>query len=80
VQGIDRNRTDAALVQGLIDIGHALDVVVVAEGVETREAWNLLAEWGCDLAQGYYAATPRPADELVDWLNQSWPAVASRVA
>jgi diguanylate cyclase (GGDEF)-like protein len=76
VHGICRSKTDGALVHGLIDIGHALGLVVVAEGVETREAWNLLAEWGCDLAQGYYVASPRPADELVDWLSQSWPAVA----
>lgn len=76
VNGICRSRTDAALVQGLIDIGHSLGLVVVAEGVETREAWNLLAEWGCDLAQGYYVAGARPADGLVDWLNESWPAVA----
>jgi len=76
VQGLGRSKTDGALVHGLIDIGHALGLVVVAEGVETREAWNVLGELGCDLAQGYYVASPRPADELVDWLNDSWPAVA----
>jgi len=76
VHGLGRSKTDGALVQGLIDIGHALGLVVVAEGVETREAWNVLADWGCDLAQGFYVASPRPADELVDWLNDSWPAVA----
>jgi EAL domain-containing protein (putative c-di-GMP-specific phosphodiesterase class I) len=49
---------------------------VVAEGVETRNAWSVLAEWGCDYAQGFYVASPRPADELMDWLGQRWPAVA----
>jgi len=49
---------------------------VVAEGVETREAWTVLAEWGCDLAQGFYVAGPRPAHELVDWVRGRWPAVA----
>jgi EAL domain-containing protein (putative c-di-GMP-specific phosphodiesterase class I) len=76
VHGLGRSKTDGALVHGLIDIGHALGLVVVAEGVETREAWNELGELGCDLAQGYYVARPRRADELVDWLNDSWPAVA----
>jgi diguanylate cyclase (GGDEF)-like protein len=76
VHGLGRSETDAALVRGLIDIGHALGLTVVAEGVETREAWHVLAEWGCDFAQGFYVAGPRPAAELVDWLSDSWPAVA----
>ena len=76
IHALGRSETDAALVRGLIDIGHALGLKVVAEGVETREAWNLLADWGCDFAQGYYVAGPRPANELVDWLRGSWPAVA----
>lgn len=76
VHGVGRNRTDAALVRGLVNIGHSLGLEVVAEGVETREAWNVLGDWGCDLAQGFYVAGPRPADELVDWLSESWPAVA----
>jgi len=76
VHGLGRSRTDAALVRGMIDIGHALGLTVVAEGVETREAWKVLHEWGCDYAQGFYVASPRRADELVEWLGASWPAVA----
>ncbi len=76
VHGLGKNATDAALVRGMIDIGHSLGLAVVAEGVETRAAWNVLAEWGCDYAQGFYVATPRSADELIDWLGASWPAVA----
>ena len=73
---LGRSETDAALVRGLIEIGHTLGLSVVAEGVETREAWNVLASWGCDYAQGFYVASPRPADDLVDWLARRWPAVA----
>jgi EAL domain-containing protein (putative c-di-GMP-specific phosphodiesterase class I) len=76
VHGLGRSATDAALVRGMIDIGHALGLTVVAEGVETRQAWNALAEWGCDYAQGFYVAGPRSADELVTWLAGAWPAVA----
>lgn len=76
VHGLGTSPTDSAVVHGMIDIGHALGLVVVAEGVETREAWNVLADWGCDLAQGFYVAGPRPADELVDWLTDGWPQVA----
>jgi diguanylate cyclase (GGDEF)-like protein len=76
VHGLGTNTTDAALVRGMIDIGHALGLTVVAEGVETRQAWNVLGNWGCDLAQGFYVASPRPPDELVEWLDGRWPAVA----
>jgi diguanylate cyclase (GGDEF)-like protein len=76
VHGLGRSTKDAALVHGMVEIGHALGLAVVAEGVETREAWNVLAGWGCDYAQGFYVAGPRPADELVDWLRGRWPAVA----
>jgi len=76
VHGLGRSPTDAAIVRGMVNIGHALGLSVVAEGVETRDAWTVLAEWGCDLAQGFYVAGPRPANELVDWLRGRWPAVA----
>lgn len=76
IRGMERNSADAALVAGMIDIGHALGLDVVAEGVETREAWLRLAGWGCDYAQGFYVAGPRPAAELAAWLEGSWPAVA----
>ncbi len=76
VHGLGTNTTDAALVRGMIDIGHALGLTVVAEGVETRQAWSVLAEWGCDSAQGFYVASPRVSDELVEWLDERWRAVA----
>jgi EAL domain-containing protein (putative c-di-GMP-specific phosphodiesterase class I) len=76
VHGLGRSRADAALVSGLIEIGHSLELTVVAEGVETREAWNVLAELGCDRAQGFYVARPRAADELAEWMRERWPAVA----
>lgn len=76
VHGLGRSSADAALVAGMIDIGHALGLQVVAEGVETREAWHTLTEWGCDCAQGFYVAHPRPAGELTAWLSEQWPAVA----
>jgi diguanylate cyclase len=60
----------------MVDIGHALGLSVVAEGVETREAWQVLAGWGCDYAQGFYVAGPRRSDELIAWLRERWPAVA----
>jgi diguanylate cyclase (GGDEF)-like protein len=64
VQRMDVNEEDAAIVRSIIDLGGALGLRVVAEGVETVDAWNRLAELGCDLAQGYYLGRPVPAAEL----------------
>jgi EAL domain-containing protein (putative c-di-GMP-specific phosphodiesterase class I) len=76
IRGMESNTADAALVAGMIDIGHALGLEVVAEGVETREAWLRLSRLGCDYAQGFYVTQPLPADELSVWLDSRWPAVA----
>jgi EAL domain-containing protein (putative c-di-GMP-specific phosphodiesterase class I)/CheY-like chemotaxis protein len=47
---------------------------LVAEGVETRQQWDVVKETGYDLAQGYFIAKPMAADELVEWLKQ-WGGV-----
>lgn len=52
-----------SLVQGIISLGHALGLTVVAEGVETLEQLTILRTMGCDKAQGYLFARPLPADE-----------------
>ncbi len=56
---------DLALIRATIDLGHALGMRVVAEGVEDEEVLDLLRGAGCDIAQGYYVSHPMPADELV---------------
>ena len=48
---------------------------MVAEGVETRVAWDAASANGCDFAQGHYASAPRPREALIDWLEHGWPAV-----
>jgi EAL domain-containing protein (putative c-di-GMP-specific phosphodiesterase class I) len=48
-------------VRAVLEIGRALDVSVVAEGVETPEQAELLREYGCELVQGFLFA--RPVDE-----------------
>ncbi|HEV2678354.1 MAG TPA: EAL domain-containing response regulator [Aliidongia sp.] len=56
-----------------IAMAHKLDLEVVAEGVETQAQWDLLAELGCDVAQGYLVARPMPGDQLVAW-KAAWDA------
>ncbi|MGH2352360.1 MAG: putative bifunctional diguanylate cyclase/phosphodiesterase [Chloroflexota bacterium] len=71
VRHIATDRTDAAIVRSTIDLSHDLGLTVVAEGVEDRATWDLLASLGCDLAQGYYVSHPLGAAELTRWLHES---------
>ena len=61
---------DKKIVQTVINLAHSFDMNVVAEGVENVQSLQLLADWGCELAQGYYICKPIKADDLVLWLNE----------
>jgi EAL domain-containing protein (putative c-di-GMP-specific phosphodiesterase class I) len=61
------NDNDAVLVRTIINLGHDLGLEVVAEGVENQGIVDLLVMLGCDLAQGFYLARPRPAPEFLAW-------------
>jgi diguanylate cyclase (GGDEF)-like protein/PAS domain S-box-containing protein len=50
--------SSAAIVRATIAMGHALGLTVIAEGVETREEWTLLKDFGCDAFQGFLFARP----------------------
>jgi EAL domain-containing protein (putative c-di-GMP-specific phosphodiesterase class I) len=65
------NKDCAVIVNSIVDLGHNLGLKVIAEGIEDAQIWGLLAEKGCDYAQGYYMARPMPAAELGRWLA-SW--------
>ena len=54
--------SDAAIVRSTIDLAHNLGLKVVAEGVESEDAWRQLETLGCDFAQGYYLSRPLPAE------------------
>ena len=51
-----------------IDLARHLGLHVVAEGIETAEVCERLAEMGCDAGQGYLISRPAPAEELTPWL------------
>ena len=70
ILGMDGNENDAVIVRSTIDLGRNLGLRVVAEGVETLQAWDRLVTLGCDVAQGYYLSRPTPADELTEWLRE----------
>jgi len=61
----------ATIVRATVDLGHALGVDVVAEGVETPQLWEQLATFGCDRAQGYLISRPVAAAEVARRLTDS---------
>ena len=71
VRNMQSDRDDEMIVRSTIDLAHNLGIVVVAEGVETAEAWNLLRELKCDQAQGFYMGRPMPVSDFSTWLT-SW--------
>jgi diguanylate cyclase (GGDEF)-like protein/PAS domain S-box-containing protein len=66
-----RNQEDTVIVRSTNELGHNLGLKVVAEGVEDRRTFDLLAEFGCDAAQGYYMARPMAAGDFRTWLRES---------
>jgi len=69
VQGLESDVEYAAVVRSAIDMGHSLGMKVVAEGIETEVAAQLLRAFGCDIAQGYLYARPMPCQALEIWLE-----------
>ncbi|MCK8069796.1 GGDEF domain-containing phosphodiesterase [Cobetia sp. 1CM21F] len=54
----------------MIEIGHALDLVVTAEGVETQQQAEILQQLGCDQAQGFYYSPALPAEAYHAWCQR----------
>jgi EAL domain-containing protein (putative c-di-GMP-specific phosphodiesterase class I) len=57
---IDTPDTDLLLLKGIIDLGNALGLKVVAEGIETRAQHEIVRSLGCHGAQGFYFGRPAP--------------------
>lgn len=64
VFGLLNNNSDKTIVKTIILMGQEFNFEVIAEGVETKEQFELLKEMGCDFFQGYYFAKPSKAEEL----------------
>jgi EAL domain-containing protein (putative c-di-GMP-specific phosphodiesterase class I) len=62
IQNIDSNPVDAAIVSAIFAMAQSMGLRVVAEGVETRGQLQVLDNYGCAYAQGYYFSRPLPAE------------------
>jgi len=73
VQDVTRGGSDGAIVSAVIAMGKALNIRVIAEGVETKEQLDFLMERGCYEFQGYLFSRPMAASALTDMLHTGTP-------
>jgi len=80
VAGLPDRRDDVAIVTAVLSFADALDLQVVAEGLETDEHLQALRAMGCTYAQGFYFSRPLPPAEVGELLLRRLPAVAVTAA
>ena len=75
VQQMTNNHSDAVIVHSIIELGHNLGFDVVAEGIETNEAYKVLRQLNCDIAQGYFISKAMSETKFTAWLFDAHWAV-----
>ncbi|WP_181409793.1 bifunctional diguanylate cyclase/phosphodiesterase [Martelella alba] len=70
VTPIVHSQSQRRLVSSIVEIGRALGIEIIAEGVETSEHARILAELGCDALQGYLFSEPLPPADFERWVRQ----------
>jgi predicted signal transduction protein with EAL and GGDEF domain len=73
ISDLEISKDARAVVDAVIKLAHALELNVVAEGVETEGQRDILLELGCDELQGYLFARPMPAAQLLEWAGGMRP-------
>ncbi len=71
VLNLSSDTDDQQIVHTVLSLSNIFDLKVVAEGVEDAEAMQLLTEWGCDTAQGYFITRPLSLPDLISWLENT---------
>ncbi|MFA6955616.1 MAG: EAL domain-containing protein [Thermoanaerobaculia bacterium] len=71
VHDISEDADTAAIVTGIIALGHKLRLSIIAEGVETVEQRDFLRNHDCDMVQGFLYSVPLPADAFEEFLRDS---------
>jgi diguanylate cyclase (GGDEF)-like protein len=69
VMNMVQDLVDQKLVRTVINLAHEFDLKVVAEGVEDEASLQMLKQFGCDIAQGYFFGRPMPAAQFQTWLQ-----------
>jgi len=68
IDSISTDHADQQIVKAVIELAHALEMRVVAEGVDSKESYLTVAALGCDMAQGFFFARPMRSDVVPEWV------------
>jgi len=68
IKDVTTDKDDATIARSIIHLGQAMNLEVIAEGVETDEQLNFLRQEGCQQVQGFLFAKPMSSSALVEWL------------
>jgi EAL domain-containing protein (putative c-di-GMP-specific phosphodiesterase class I)/GGDEF domain-containing protein len=73
VMDMVKEKGSREIVRETISLAHSLDRQVIAEGIETEDALNMLRDMGCDIGQGYLMSKPLSEDDLLAWFrSEPW--------
>jgi diguanylate cyclase (GGDEF)-like protein/PAS domain S-box-containing protein len=76
VHNLGHGSADSALVRSVVELGEALDMQIIAEGIEAQGQLDSVTGLRCDIGQGYFFAPPLDADAMRDLLNGEEPPPA----
>jgi len=69
VNGAHRDPGALAILKASVDLAKSMSMLIVAEGVEDQDDWDLVERLGCDIVQGYFSAKPMAAADIDGWLE-----------
>lgn len=70
VMTADSSPESRTIISSIVELGHNLELRVVAEGVEDSNTLDFLRSIGCDYAQGFFIAHPMNAEHVAEWMSQ----------
>jgi EAL domain-containing protein (putative c-di-GMP-specific phosphodiesterase class I) len=71
VRRLPFDKSAISICEATVQMAQKMGLQTIAEGVEDRQAYDCLAEMGCDFAQGFMIAKPQPAEQYKTWHMQN---------
>lgn len=71
VLNLPKDKDDQQIVKTVLNLASLFELSVVAEGIEDEATLDMLTQWGCDYAQGYFISRPLALEQFVEWLHST---------
>jgi EAL domain-containing protein (putative c-di-GMP-specific phosphodiesterase class I) len=78
ITDVGEGNSSVEIVKATISLAHNLNIMVVAEGIETEQQYRLLRAYGCDFGQGYHIARPLSSEDAARFMGYE-PCPQTRV-